>query len=86
MKKERYEYIVTNCLYYVDINPLNIYISELLLNPNKNLKLNYFEGNTLELDIKEKFGLDGFDAIIGNPPYQKKVGIKKQNQCGINLF
>tara|TARA_R110002074_G_scaffold383207_1_gene563419 strand:+ start:50 stop:1369 length:1320 start_codon:yes stop_codon:yes gene_type:complete len=71
-KKERYEYIVTNCLYYADINPINIYISELLLNPNKNLKLNYHECNTLELNIKEIFGLDGFNAVIGNPPYNTK--------------
>ena len=73
---KRYEYIVKNCLYYADINPLNIYISELLLNQDKNLKLNYFEGNTLELDIKEKFGLNGFDAVIGNPPYNDKSSNK----------
>mgnify|MGYP003688716473 FL=1 len=78
-KKERYEYIVTNCLYYADINPINIYISELLLNPNKNLKLNYYEGNTLELNINEKFGLDYFDSIIGNPPYNDKSGNKGKN-------
>ena len=76
---KRYEYIVKNCLYYADINPLNIYISELLLNPNKNLKLNYYEGNTLELNINEKFGLDYFDSIIGNPPYNDKSGNKGKN-------
>jgi len=31
--------------------------------------LNYNQGNTLELDIKEKWGIEGFDAVIGNPPY-----------------
>lgn len=25
--------------------------------------------NTLELDIKEEWGIDGFNAVIGNPPY-----------------
>ena len=31
--------------------------------------MNYNEGNTLDLDIKEKWDIDGFDAVIGNPPY-----------------
>jgi 16S rRNA G1207 methylase RsmC len=31
--------------------------------------LNYNEGDTLRLDIKDKWGIDGFDAVIGNPPY-----------------
>ena len=69
---KRYKYIVEKCLYYADINTLNIHISKLLLDQDKNLKLNYFEGNTLQLNIKEKFGLDGFDAVIGNPPYNDK--------------
>ena len=82
-ESKRYKHIVEKCLYYADINPLNIYISELLLNPDKNLKLNNYEGNTLELDIKENFDLDGFDAVIGNPPYNNKGGIKKG---GKNLY
>jgi hypothetical protein len=32
--------------------------------------LNYHEGNTLELDINDKWNIDGFNAVIGNPPYQ----------------
>ena len=31
--------------------------------------MNYNEGNTLEIDIKDKWDIDGFDAVIGNPPY-----------------
>ena len=36
---------------------------------NDKYKLNYHEGNTLELDIKKQWRIDGFDAIICNPPY-----------------
>ena len=34
--------------------------------------LKYHEGHSLELDIFEKWSLDGFDAVIGNPPYNDK--------------
>jgi hypothetical protein len=45
-----------------------------LLDTNENYKLNYNEGNTLELDIFKKWGLEGFDAVIGNPPYNGATG------------
>jgi len=32
--------------------------------------LNYYEGNTLGMDIEKEFGLKGFDLVVGNPPYQ----------------
>lgn len=70
-KNKRRKVILEECIYFADINPLNIYINRLLLDPNNEYQLNYFEGNTLELDI------DGFDAVIGNPPYQLKVGPRK---------
>jgi type I restriction-modification system DNA methylase subunit len=67
--KFRYKTIVEECLYFSDINPTNIFVCKLLIDPYNEYKLNYNEGNTLELNIKEKWDLDGFDAVIGNPPY-----------------
>ena len=80
-----YKEIVEDCLYFSDINPTNIYINKLLLDPENKYKLNYNEGNTLELDIKVKWNLEGFDAVIGNPPYQEVTenGISKG---GTNLY
>jgi hypothetical protein len=75
--KLRYKTIVEECLYFSDINSTNIFICKLLIDPYNEYKLNYNEGNTLELDIKEKWGIDGFDAIIGNPPYQPPSNNKK---------
>ena len=68
-EKERYKFIVEECLYWCDINPTNIFICKLLIDPYNEYKINYHEGNTLELDVKEKWGLEGFDGVIGNPPY-----------------
>jgi hypothetical protein len=67
--EDRYQHIVENIIYFADINPTNIYIGKLLLNRGNDYNLNYFEGNTLECDIQEEFCIDGFDAVIGNPPY-----------------
>ena len=68
-KEERYRTIVEEILYFSDINPTNIFICKLLLDPDNKYKLNYNEGNTLELDIKEIWKINGFDCVIGNPPY-----------------
>jgi len=68
-EEERYRVIVEECLYWSEFNPTNVYICKLLLDPFGKYKLNYNEGDTLILDIKEKWNIEGFDAIIGNPPY-----------------
>jgi len=41
-----------------------------LVDPYDQYDLNYYLGNTLELDICDEWGVEGFDAVIGNPPYQ----------------
>lgn len=72
--KERYQVIVEKCLYFSDINPLNIFIAKLLLDPKGEYKLNYNKGDTLKLDISKKWGIEGFSAVIGNPPYNNLSG------------
>ena len=84
-EKERYRTIVEECLYFSDINPTNIFICKLLIDPYNEYKLNYNEGNTLELDIKEKWDIDGFDAVIGNPPYQE-TDKNNKSKGGTNLY
>lgn len=85
-EKVRYKTIVEECLYFSDINPTNIFICKLLVDPYNEYKLNYNEGDTLEIDIEEKWGIDGFDAVIGNPPYQavSETGVSKGG--GNNLY
>ena len=92
-EKERYKTIVEECLYFSDINPTNIFICKLLIDPYHEYKLNYNEGNTLELNIKERWDIDGFDAVIGNPPYGKsiwvefvKYSLKKLKAKGLLLY
>jgi hypothetical protein len=88
-EKLRYKTIVEECIYFSDINPTNIFICKLLIDPYNEYKLNYNEGNTLELDITETTkcwkGVEDFDAVIGNPPYSTDPS--KQNTTPLyNIF
>jgi hypothetical protein len=84
-EKKRYKYIVEECIYFSDINPTNIFICKLLLDPNNQYKLNYNEGNTLELNTTQKWKTEHFDAVIGNPPYQE-VDENNKSKGGTNLY
>ena len=55
-EKLRYKTIVETCLYIADINPLNVYICELILNPTGEYKLNTYIGNSLKLNIQTHWG------------------------------
>jgi len=92
-KKKRYKTIVEECLYFSDINPTNIYICKLLIDHNNKYKINYYEGDTLKLDIKKKWKINNFDAIIGNPPYNSSGNIGTGNtiwqdftKMSLNIF
>ena len=67
--KERKKHIIENMLYMSELNKKNVFICQEIF--NNNYKLNLNEGNTLELDPNQEWGVDKFDIIIGNPPYNK---------------
>lgn len=75
---ERCKIISTECLYFTDINPLDIFITSSILKCHiqsycgecdLDYEFNSAVCNTLETNIKDLFKIDGFDAIIGNPPF-----------------
>jgi hypothetical protein len=47
---------------------------------------NNYTGDTLELDIEEKWSLKGFDAVIGNPPYQESSNSGERKALNHNLW
>lgn len=69
-EEDYYMELVGRYIYFADINPVNIYITRLLIDPEEKYHLNYYEGNTLEMDPEEEWGIEGFDLIVGGPPYQ----------------
>lgn len=76
--EERIHIIMTDCIYYADLTALNVFITTELLrcefesicgiNEIK-FEFNNYTGNSLELNIEDKWNINGFDMICGNPPY-----------------
>jgi hypothetical protein len=76
---DRCKIIIEECMYYADISTLNVFITTEILKCEvqsrcgecdfSEWKFNTYVGDTLELNIQEKWGIVGFDAVIGNPPY-----------------
>ena len=75
---ERCRVIMTECVYYADLTALNVFITTEIMKchvqsysglVDDGFEFNNYTGNTLELNVKDKWGIDGFDAVIGNPPY-----------------
>jgi hypothetical protein len=102
-------------LYYADLTTLNVFITTEILkchvqykcqNQDKDKKVldvfkyNWNIGDTLKLNVKDKWNIDTFDAVIGNPPYQEfrssgdnklylhftKYAFKILNESGILIF
>jgi hypothetical protein len=88
-KEKRVRIIIEKCIFFSDISSYNVKITKQLLQFHcdkvvgkkvEGLKFNCWVGDTLKLDYKRKF-----DLVIGNPPYQKRVGPNKTEPIW-NLF
>jgi len=75
---ERCQTIMTECIYYADLTALNVFITTEILKchiqhycglDELDYDFHSHVGNTLELDIRSKWSIDGFHAVTGNPPY-----------------
>jgi site-specific DNA-methyltransferase (adenine-specific) len=69
---DRKRHIIENQLYMGELNNKNCFIIKQIFNINNEYKLNLYEGDALEIDIKKEFGINRFDIIIGNPPYNEE--------------
>ena len=73
--KERKKHILENMLYMSELNKKNVYVCKQIFDINDEYKLNLYNGDSLELDTRKEWGIDKFDVLVGNPPYNKG-GIK----------
>ena len=76
-EKHRKKHILENMLFMAEYNKNNCFIIKQIFNMNNEFKLNLYEGDSLQLDIRKEFGIDKFDIVIGNPPYNKELTTKK---------
>lgn len=67
---DRKKHILENMLYMCEINKKNVEICRKLFDPKNEYKLNLYEGSYLDLDSKKEWGVEKFDVVLGNPPYQ----------------
>jgi hypothetical protein len=78
-EKQRKKHIIEKQLYMGELNKKNCFVIKQIFNINNEYKLNLYEGDTLNIKINEVFGINKFNIIIGNPPYNEiltKVGAK----------
>ena len=78
-ENERKKHILENMLYMSEIQEKNFFLCDKIFNSSKSYKLNHYCGDSLLIDEKELFGIDKFDVIIGNPPYNDSSGNKGKN-------
>jgi len=72
-EKDRKKHILENMLFMAEYNKKNCFIIKQIFNINNELKLNLYEGDSLQLDIQKEFGITKFDIVIGNPPYNEEL-------------
>jgi len=65
--QKRSKHIIENMLYMVELNPKNVKISKRIFGSNANICCADFLNETDK--VMREFGVDKFDIIIGNPPF-----------------
>ena len=86
-KEERKRHILENMLYMSELNEKNVLVCRNIFDIDNQYNLNIYCGDSLQLDTEQEFGVEKFDIIIGNPPYNKsKNGVLKGGYGGRSLW
>lgn len=72
-EQDRKKHILEKMLFMAEYNKKNCFIVRQIFNMNNELNLNLYEGDSLQLDIQKVFGIEYFDIVIGNPPYNEEL-------------
>lgn len=74
-REKRSECIIKEMLYMVELNEKNVAVSRKIFGPNANIFCGSFltgDNKSVNPKVLEAFGIDKFDVIMGNPPFQKE--------------
>jgi len=90
-KTKRHNHIIKNMLYMVELNEKNVAVSRKIFGKDK--EANIFCGSFLTEDYKDvnpevnkKFGVEKFDVIMGNPPFNMEKTEDSGNKGGRDLY
>lgn len=87
-EEERRKHILENMIYSAELTSKNVFIYKKIFCSDK-YNLNIYEGDSLKMDVKNVFkltnGFDGFDVVMGNPPYNAQ-GIKHKGDKNIYVY
>ena len=77
---ERYRHIVENMIYVCDIQAKNCFLHMVAFDPKDLFDMNVYCGSFLDEGFdkiaKEVWGVDKFDIIVGNPPFNQMIDHK----------
>lgn len=83
-----FKYIYKNCIYGIDIKDYAIERTKIILSllaltngEDENFEFNLWVANTLEFDFRKNIpNFEGFDIIVGNPPYVCSRNLDDENR------
>lgn len=89
--EKRYKHIVENMIYVAELQPKNMFLYMCAVDPFDTYKLNIYTGSFLEegfdFHMKNVWGVEKFDVVVGNPPYNdSNDGDNNKTKNIYNLF
>jgi len=74
-EKKRYKHIVENMIYVSELQPKNMFLWLCLVDPHDEYDCNVYTGSFLDSGfdkhMKEVWGVEKFDIVMGNPPFNE---------------
>ncbi len=87
---ERYRHIIENMIYVCEIQAKNMFLFHCTFDREDDHNLNTYYGSFLDKEfnqhMKDVWGVDKFDIVLGNPPYINLVQVIVVITYGTNLF
>lgn len=93
-EEKRYKHVIENMVYACELQPKNQFIYLCLVDPWDIYACNVYTGSFFDVSfdkhMKEVWGVEKFDIILGNPPYLRNLHLdfllKSYNICNLVLM